>query len=105
MTSEYDARQVCKMKQQLRAFQCGELSLGGFIGDVDFLLNAIEEIPLDWKERVHDFVSTLEVIYAVSLDQGRTEVDDEDMKQVAEATEGIRRCLEEISIPESLKDL
>ncbi len=53
MISEFDARQVRKMKLQLAAFRRGELSLSGFIGDMDFLLNAVEDIPLDWKQRVH----------------------------------------------------
>lgn len=96
MISEFDARQLRKMKLQLAAFRRGELSLGSFIGDMDFLLNALESIPLDWKQRVHEFVATLEEVYAVGLDLGHTEVDEQGQGFIAEATEAIQRCLEEI---------
>lgn len=104
MISEFDARQLRKMKLQLAAFRRGELGLGGFIGDMDFLLNAIEDIPLDWKQRVHEFVATLEEVYAIGLDLGHTGVDEQGKAFVAEATEGIQRCLEEIIIPEPPED-
>lgn len=104
MISEFDARQLRKMKLQLAAFRDGELSLGGFIGDMNFLLNAIEDISLDWKQRVHEFVATLEEVYAIGLDLGHTEVDEQGRRFVAEATEGIQSCLEEIIIPEPVED-
>jgi hypothetical protein len=66
MISDFDVRQLRKMKLQLAAFRRGDLSLGGFIGDMDFLLNAIEDIPLDWKKRVHECVATLEEVYAIA---------------------------------------
>lgn len=104
MISEYDARQLRKMKLQLAAFQRGELSLAGFIGDVDFLLNAMEAVPLEWKQRVHEFVVTLEEVYAMALDLGHTEVDEQGQRFVAEAIEGMQRCLDEIKVPESEED-
>jgi len=104
MISEFDARQLRKMKLQLAAFQRGELSLAGIIGDVDFLLNAMEAIPLAWKQRVHEFVVTLEEVYAIALDLGYTEVDEQGQRFIAEAIEGIQHCLDEMNIPESEKD-
>lgn len=104
MISEFDAYQLRKMKLQLAAFRDGELSLAGLIGDVDFLLNAMEAIPTEWKQRVHEFVVTLEEVYAVALDLGHTEVDEQGQRFVAEAIEGIQHCLEEIKIPESEED-
>lgn len=98
MISEFDIRQLRKMKLQLDAFQHGKLSLGGFIGDTEFLLNAMEDIPLDWKQRVHEFVVTLEEVYSVGLDLGHTEVDEQGKRFIAEATEGIQQCLEEIML-------
>ena len=100
MISEFDARQLRKVKLQLAAFQRGELSLADFIGDIDFLLNAMEDIPLEWKQRVHEFVVILEEVYAVALDVGHTEIDEQGRRFVAEAIEGIYRCLEEVQIPE-----
>ena len=99
MISDFDVRQLQKMKLQLAAFRRGDLSLGGFIGDMDFLLNVIEDIPLDWKQRVHECVATLEEVYAIGLDLGYAEVDEQGQGFVVEATEEIQRCLEEIIIP------
>ncbi len=104
MISEFDARQLRKMKLQLAAFQCGELGPEGFIGDMDFLLSAMEDIPLEWKQRAHEFVVTLEEVYAVALDLGHTEIDEQGRRFIAEAIEGIHRCLEEIQIPESAEE-
>lgn len=104
MISEHDSRQLRKMKMQLAAFQRSELSLAGLIGDVDFLLNAMEEIPMDWKKRVYEFVVTLEEVYATALDLGHTRVDEQGQRFIAEAIEGIQHCLDEIKIPESEED-
>lgn len=104
MITDLDARQLRKMKTQLAAFQRGELVLGGFLGDMSFLLNSIEDIPLEWKRQVHELVVTLEEVYAVGLDLNEARIDEQGQGFISEATVGIQRCLDEIAIPEPLQD-
>lgn len=104
MISKLDVRQLRKMKAQIAAFKRGELNLGSFIGNMDFLLNAIEDMPLEWKQRVNEFVGVLEEVYGVMLDRGYIEVDQQGQQFIDEATEGICNCLEEIKIPELLNE-
>lgn len=104
MISDFDARQLRKIRLQLAAFQSGKLTLGSIIGDMDFLLNALEDLPREWKQRVFEFVVTLEEVYAMGLDLGHAEINEEGKRLIAEATEGIQQCLEEIRIPEQPED-
>ncbi len=100
MISKSDARQLRKMKLQLAAFERGELKLSSFIGDVDFLLNAIENAPQGWKQRVHEFVCILEEVYSVMLDRGYVDIDQQGQFFIVEATKGIHDCLEKLKLPD-----
>lgn len=95
MITEYDNRQLVKMKQQLVSFKKGELPLGSLIGDLFFLLDAIESIEMAWKEKVHEEVCTLEVVYAVALDSGADELDEADTSLVSQSIQKLSECFDE----------
>ncbi len=100
MISEFDARQLRKMKLQLVAFERHELTLGILVGNMDFLLNAIENVPLDWKQQVHEFICILEEVHSITLDRENTRISQHDLDFIAESINGIYSCLEEIQIPD-----
>ena len=95
MITDYDNRQLSKMKQQLAAFKKDELPLGSLIGDLDFLLNAMESMDMTWKERVHEEVATLEEVYAVALDTGLDEHDEAFTSLVYQSIQKLFDCFDE----------
>lgn len=76
MITEYDNRQLVKMKQQLASFKKDELSIGSLIGDLYFLLNAMESMEMAWKEKIQEEVDVLEEVYAVALDSEAEQIDE-----------------------------
>lgn len=66
--TEYDCRQLKKMRQQISAFEAQQLGLGPLIADLEFLLNAMESVDKRWRQQVSDQVFILEEIYADALD-------------------------------------
>ena len=86
------------MKQQLNRFNREELGLSGLIGDLEFLLNAIESLPQDWKKDVHREIGTLEEVYAVFLDRGHEELDAQSRDLVSSSVEKLENKLMEISV-------
>lgn len=87
MITEYDDRQLVKMKQQLASFKKEVLPLGSLIGDLEFLLNAMESMNMEWKEKVHEQVAILEEVYAVALDCGADELDELGTSLVHQSTQ------------------
>lgn len=98
MITEYDKRQVERMKQQLDRFDKEELGLSGLIGDLEFLLNAIESISQNWKENVNREIGVLEEVYAVFLDRGHEELDAQSRNLVNRSVEKLRDKLTEIPL-------
>lgn len=96
MISEYDTRQLTHLSEQFSAFKCGELHISGFISDAVFLLDAMEGIPLEWRQRLHEFVATLEEVYAVSLDREGETIDEQGRRLISKAIDGIESCLIEV---------
>ena len=98
MITEYDRRQVERMKQQLDRFDRDELDLSGLIGDLEFLLSAIESVPQDWKKDVYKEIGVFEEVYAVFLDRGHEELDIQSRNLVCRAVENLKDKLTEISV-------
>lgn len=99
MITEYDSRQLRKMKRQLASFKAGDLSLPALIGDLEFLLNAMESIPIEWKRGIHEQIATLEEVYAITLDRGLAHTDELGMSLIKEAIKNLDEKFQEI--PES----
>lgn len=96
MITEYDSRQLRKMKHQLASFTAGDLPLPGLIGDLEFLLNAMESMPIEWKRSIHEQIATLEEVYAITLDRGLGHVDDLGISLIKEAIKNLDEKFREI---------
>lgn len=96
MITEYDNHQLVKMKQQLASFKKDELPLGSLIGDLDFLLNAMESMEMAWKEKVHEEVATLEEVYAVALDSGVDELDEASTSLVYQSIQKLSEYFDDV---------
>ena len=98
MITEYDKRQLLKMRQQVDSFKKGELSLGSLIGDLEFLLNVMESIDVEWKGKAHEPVCVLEEVYAVALDREVQQLDKAGKSLVSQSVQKISEYLSELGI-------
>ena len=65
--SEYDQRQLKLMYESLKSFDLQKLSLNSLIGNLEFLLNAMEEVDEEWENAFLEEVASLESINANEL--------------------------------------
>lgn len=68
-TIERERRQLELMNDRLDRFASGELSIGPVINDLEALLNELELVDDDWRDRFVEAWSELEIPYAVALDR------------------------------------
>ncbi len=66
---EYDQRQYRLMADQLQRFEEGQLGLVSLIGSLKSLLSVLEATDEAWKDDFRSEWGTLEVAYAMMLDQ------------------------------------
>jgi hypothetical protein len=66
----YNSRQFAKMRQQIRAYEETHISLNALIGDLTFLMVALEEIDGNWGHRFSQAVVDLESVNAYMLEKG-----------------------------------
>lgn len=83
------------MKQQLASFQKGILPLGSLVGDLEFLLNAMESVDITWKEKVFEEIANLEEIYAIALDRDMNEIDDKGKAMIYQSIKKLSFYFEE----------
>ena len=67
--SDRERRQYALMQQRIDSLREGESSIGPVIGDLEGLVNALEETPEEWKDSFIEECSALEIAYAVALDR------------------------------------
>jgi len=65
---DYDLRQLLRMVDQIKHYIRGNLGLGGLIGDLTFLRDAIHEKPLEWECKLNEALLNLESIYSYSIE-------------------------------------
>jgi len=90
MITQYDQRQLNRMKDQISSFESGGIGLGSLIGDLEFLLNAMESSDEDWKKQLDEQILILEEVYADALDRDMTELEPESQTLVSKAIETIK---------------
>ncbi len=96
MITEYDKRQIERMTCQLERFDKNELGLSGLIGDLEFLLAAVESIPDEWKKKVNKEIGVLEEVYAVYLDRGDDTLDEHSQKLVDKSVQSLKYNISEV---------
>lgn len=77
--SEHNLRQLSRISERLDMFEKGKISLGVLIGDIEFLLGALEAVEHHIRQSLHEQWSILEEIYSVAkvMKVGHLSSDDE----------------------------
>ncbi len=71
--SDYNLRQLHRMRQQLEAFNDGYADLGAVLANLITLLDAIELTNTGWMEEIDHELSPLHIILALAHDRGMTD--------------------------------
>lgn len=69
--TDYDMRQINFMTELVDSYERKELNLITLIDKLRALLDCLQNVNFEWKQRVHENWFILEQIYAVSLDEGK----------------------------------
>lgn len=93
MITEYDQRQLNRMKEQVSNFESGNIGLGPLIGDLGFLLSAMESADRDWKKQLDEQIFMLEEIYADALDKNIKHFEPESQALVSKTIETLKGLL------------
>lgn len=65
--SEYDARQLLLMLEHLTSFEKNQIDLCSLVGSLEFLLNALENVDIEWEEKFLKEITTLETVNALAI--------------------------------------
>jgi len=85
--SERELRQLRLMRDRLDGFLAGTLGIGETISDLEGLLGALEEAPETWRRAFQDEWGTLEIAYAIALDNGGLNLPDASVPELKDAAE------------------
>jgi hypothetical protein len=91
--SEREERQLDLMREQLERYRNGEIRLPKLIADLDALIDALEEADPAWRRSLRERWAVFEEVYAVSLDRGVTELDEEGRGLVRRAVDDLLQLL------------
>lgn len=96
MISEYNQRQLHKMLDQIQSFEDKKISLGSLVGDLDFLLSALElSGEISWKQEVDREIGVMEEIYADALDKKAIQLEHKSETLILRSLKNIKEKLEE----------
>ena len=98
MITEYDNRQLVKMRERLDLFRRGQLSLETLISDVEFLLDVMESMDKEWTAKVGEEVGTLEQVFAFALYKEWEQLDKRSESLVSQSAQKISEYLSELGI-------
>lgn len=82
--NEYDARQLRKIEAVIAEYNSGKKSLYGLIGDIEFLIDALEDVDDNFKSVLLHEWGRLEIVYAMALDM-RKALDQTDLEEINDA--------------------
>lgn len=71
----YDERQYRLMLGRLDAYQRGQIGLSPLITDLEALCDALQNTTADWRQDFWQKWGKLEDVYAIALDEGRSELE------------------------------
>ncbi len=73
----YNQRQYARILELIGSFETGKVSFDRLVRDIEALIMTMENISPDYKNILLSKWGILEEVYAVSMDQGLTEVSPE----------------------------
>ncbi len=97
--SEYDERQLKLMCESLASFEKNQIGLGSLVGNLEFLLNAMESVDEGWENEFLKEVTILESINAIQMmDESETESlkinENEKVKLLDKAVLGLKTLIQ-----------
>jgi hypothetical protein len=82
----------------LDAYQCGAVGLERLVADVERGVEALFDVAdHDWVEKLRSAWSGLEIVYALTLDEGRSTLSDEERDDVDETIAELRLLLTDVA--------
>lgn len=93
-TDDYNERQYKRMLQMIEAYECRQIGVATLIDNVYGLIRALEGVSDEWRSSLLRKWGPLEEVYAVSLHQGKTDLDDCDRKEIEAALADLKEALE-----------
>jgi hypothetical protein len=85
-----------QMRRVLGEYFAGNVEVPMFVDRLETLINALAGFAdSTWVEEKHVIRGQMEIPYAVSLDEGRSELTADERRSVDEAAEALRAMLEE----------
>lgn len=81
----YNVRQYKLMLKMIQDYQNGDIKLGHLVANLDALRGVLQNPPEPWLSEVESLWGKLEDVYAIMLDEERTEFDDLDRKLIKES--------------------
>lgn len=89
--TEYDRRQVMLMRNTVSDYTNGHISLATLISNLSILINHLQSVTTDWKDRILSHWWNIEITYAMALDEGK--VTDEDSEDLLGSISNIKAML------------
>lgn len=99
MISDFDKRQLLLMEKKIDDYLSGNLLLSYLINDLEALLDVLENIDVQWKEKFKGFWWDLEQIYAFTVDKHQVRLSSDDENNINESLKQMNILINDLSIP------
>lgn len=93
--TDYDLRQLRRMRERIEWFENQKIGLGSLIGDLGALLDCLEATDGEWKDRFRRQWWELELVYAVALDRKLERLPAQSQAIVDDAIRAMKSLLDE----------
>jgi hypothetical protein len=100
----HDQRLYRTMAEHLDQYEGGVIALDQLIQGLDALLGVLEGTGQAWRDAFRYEWGTLEMVHAIALDRGVTQLSPENQALIDEAIKNMRRLLAESVRAESVAD-
>lgn len=87
--SDYDRRQIDRIRDRLIWHQDGKLSFHNLVFDIEGLINALENVPEEFRASLQHHWGVFDEVYAVMADEERQQFDDLDRKLIDSAVKAL----------------
>lgn len=95
MSGQYDLRQLTMMQGLIQDYEADKISVKKLINDLEALLNVVENIEDEWKQRFLKEWGILEDLYADQLYEKLDEMPESDKLEIELAVENIKKLINE----------
>ncbi|HBE32357.1 MAG TPA: hypothetical protein DD990_13765 [Cyanobacteria bacterium UBA11368] len=85
MSEIYNQRQYQRIIEAIEAYEHKRIRLAQLISDLEALVESLENISYEWRSLLLSQWGMLEDVYAYTLDEGRTDLEEEDISLISQA--------------------